>query len=67
MSAEYQEGVDGHMIRFPNLEICKGQLVTPDILDVNGSSSGELESVMKGMNMTSNLDPGDNSILGNWI
>ena len=60
MSAEYQEGVDGHMIRFRNLELCKGQPATSDILDVNGgSSSGEVESVTKGMNMASDFDPCD--------
>ena len=59
MSAEYQEGVDGHMISFPNLELCKGQLATSDILDVNVSSSGEVESVMKGTSMASDLDPSE--------
>ena len=59
MSAEYQEGVDGSMIRSSNLVTCKGQPVTSDGLAVNGSSSKELESVMKGMNTTSDLDPGD--------
>ena len=59
MSAEYQESVDGSMIRSSNLVTCKGQPVTSDGLAVNGSSSGELESVMKGMNTTSDLDPGD--------
>lgn len=59
MSDQHHKGVDGPMIRSPNPVICEGQLVTSDIPNVSGSGSGELESVMKGMNMTSDLDPGD--------
>ena len=61
MSAEYQESVDGSTIRSPNLLTCTAQLVTFDSLAANGSSSSseELESVMKGMNTTSELDPSD--------
>ena len=47
------------LIRSPNAVMHESQPLTSDISDVSGSGSVELESVTEGMDMPTDLNPGD--------